>query len=57
MTLDQAVNSALDIKGHHTLQAIVDATGVDLAELLAALKLPPDTDLQIAVRTWWRRAW
>ena len=45
-----AVTSALDIKGRHTLQEIVEATGVDLAELLAALKLPPDTDPQTAVR-------
>ena len=44
------VTSALDIKGRHTLQEIVDATGVDLAALLAALKLPPDTDPQTAVR-------
>ena len=36
-----AVTSALDIKGRHTLQEIVDATGVELAALLAALDLPP----------------
>lgn len=45
-----AVTSAMDIKGRHTLQEIVDATGVDLAELLAALTLPLDTDPQTAVR-------
>ena len=44
------MTSALDIKGRHTLQEIVDATGVELAALLAALKLPPDTDPQTTVR-------
>jgi uncharacterized protein YidB (DUF937 family) len=45
-----AVTSALDIKGRHTLQEIADATGIDLADLLAALELPVDTDPGTAVR-------
>jgi uncharacterized protein YidB (DUF937 family) len=45
-----AVTSALDIKGRHTLQEIADATGIDLADLLAALELPADTDPGTAVR-------
>ncbi|MBP8292090.1 MAG: hypothetical protein KAX65_04915 [Caldilineaceae bacterium] len=45
-----AVTSALDIKGRHTLREIADATGIDLAELLAALELPADTDPGTAVR-------
>jgi hypothetical protein len=44
------VTSAVDIKGRHTLQEIVDATGIELAALLAALNLPEDTDPQTAVR-------
>ena len=45
-----AVTSALDIKGRHTLQEIADATGIDLADLLAALELPADTGPGTAVR-------
>lgn len=45
-----AVTGAADIKGSHTLQEIADATGIDLAELLAALELPPETDPHTAVR-------
>ena len=45
-----AVTSADSIKGSHTLQQIVDGTGVDLAELLAALQLPADTNPQTTVR-------
>jgi hypothetical protein len=45
-----AVTSALDIKGRHTLQEIADATGIDLADLLVALELSPDTDPGMAVR-------
>ncbi len=45
-----AVTSALDIKGRHTLREIADATGIDLADLLTALELPPDTDPGTAVR-------
>lgn len=45
-----AVTSALDIKGRHTLQEIVDATGINMDKLLAALNLPPDTDPHTAVR-------
>lgn len=45
-----AVTSALDIKGRHTLREIADATGIDLADLLAALELPADTDPGAAVR-------
>ena len=45
-----AVTSALDIKGRHTLQEIADATGIDLADLLAALELPADTDPGMSVR-------
>ncbi len=45
-----AVTSALDIKGRHTLREIADATGIDLADLLAALELPADTDPGTAVR-------
>lgn len=45
-----AVTSALDIKGRHTLQEIADATRIDLADLLAALELPADTDPGTAVR-------
>ena len=45
-----AVTGALDIKGRHTLREIADATGIDLAELLAALELPADTDPGTAVR-------
>ena len=44
------MTSALDIKGRHTLQEIVDATGIELADLLVALELPPDTDPHTAVR-------
>lgn len=44
------VTGALDIKGRHTLQEIVDATGIPLTDLLAALNLPPDTDPHTAVR-------
>ena len=46
-----AVTSAASIKGSHTLQQIVDGTGVDLAALLTALQLPADTDPQTTVRT------
>ncbi len=45
-----AVTSADSIKGSHTLQQIVDGTGVDLAALLGALQLPADTDSQTTVR-------
>jgi hypothetical protein len=45
-----AVTSAESIKGSHTLQQIADGTGVDLAELLAALQLPAGTDSQTTVR-------
>lgn len=45
-----AVTSALDIKGRHTLQEIADATDIELADLLVALNLPPDTDTGAAVR-------
>ena len=45
-----AVTSATSIKGSHTLQEIVDATGVEMAALLAALDLPPGTDPHTAVR-------
>jgi hypothetical protein len=45
-----AVTGAADIKGSHTLQEIVDATGVDMAALLAALNLPPGTDPHTALR-------
>ena len=45
-----AITSAASIKGSHTLQQIVDGTGVDLAALLTALQLPADTDPQTTVR-------
>jgi hypothetical protein len=45
-----AVTSATSIKGSHTLQEIVNATGVEMAALLAALELPPATDPHTAVR-------
>lgn len=45
-----AVTSAASIKGSHTLQQIVDGTGVDLPVLLTALRLPADTDPQTTVR-------
>lgn len=45
-----AVTSAMDIKGRHTLQEVADGTGVELAELLAALKLPAETDPHTAMR-------
>lgn len=45
-----AVTSALDIKGRHTLREIADATNIDVADLLVALNLPPDTDTGAAVR-------
>lgn len=45
-----AVTSAASIKGSHTLQQVVDGTGVDLAALLTALQLPADTDPQTTVR-------
>ena len=38
------------MKGSHTLQEIVDATGVELPALLAALALPAETDPHTAVR-------
>jgi hypothetical protein len=44
------VTSAASIKGSHTLREIADATGIDLADLLAALELPPDTGENTAVR-------
>lgn len=45
-----AVTSAMDIKGRHTLQEVADGTGVALADLLAALKLPAETDPNTAMR-------
>jgi hypothetical protein len=45
-----SVSSAATIKGSHTLQEIVDATGVELPALLAALALPAETDPHTAVR-------
>lgn len=45
-----AVTSASSIKGSHTLQQIVEGTGVELAALLTALQLPADTDPQTTVR-------
>lgn len=45
-----AVTSAMDIKGRHTLQEVADGTGVEFAELLAALKLPAETDPHTAMR-------
>jgi hypothetical protein len=45
-----AVTSAASIKGSHTLQQIVDGTGVDLAALVSTLQLPAGTDPQTTVR-------
>ncbi|MFN8466989.1 MAG: hypothetical protein U0X20_15655 [Caldilineaceae bacterium] len=45
-----AVTSAASIKGSHTLQQIVDGTGVDLGALLTALELPAGTNPQTTVR-------
>lgn len=45
-----AVTSADSIRGSHTLQQIVDGTGVDLAALLTALQLPAATDPHTTVR-------
>ena len=45
-----AVTSAMDIKGRHTLQEVADGTGIALADLLAALKLPAETDPNTAMR-------
>ena len=45
-----AVTSAMDIKGRHTLQEVADGAGVALADLLAALKLPAETDPNTAMR-------
>lgn len=40
-----------DIKGRHTLREIADQAQVPLADLLAALKLPPDTDPSLSVKS------
>ena len=45
-----AVTSAMDIKGRHTLQEVADGTGIALADLLAALKLPAEIDPNTAMR-------
>ena len=45
-----AVTSADSIKGSHTLQQIVDGTGVNLTTLLTALQLPAATDPQTTIR-------
>jgi hypothetical protein len=39
-----------EIKGRHTLNDIAGECQVDLAELLAALNLPADTDLNLALK-------
>jgi hypothetical protein len=41
---------ASEIKGRHTLNDIAGQCQVDLAELLAALNLPADTDLNLALK-------
>lgn len=46
-----APTTAVEIKGRHTLRQIAETTGVNLDDLLTALGLPPDAEVDTEVRS------